>query len=67
MQEQAAGWVMGSLCFHYNCSRNFVFVIFYILLGEEVVQEQLKFLDCFWRAQEEWRQTPGGTGQGFWL
>ena len=29
-----------------------MFVIFYILLGGEVVQGQLKFLDCSWRVQE---------------
>ena len=58
----------GSLCFHYNCSRNFMFVIFYILLGGEVVQGQLKFLDCFWRAQEGGDKLQGELAEaGSWL
>ena len=58
----------GSLCFHYNCSRNFMFVIFYIFLGGEVVQGQLKFLDCFWRAQEGGDKLQGELAEaGSWL
>ena len=45
-----------------------MFVIFYILLGGEVVQGQLKFLDCFWRAQEDGDKLQGELAKaGSWL